>query len=124
MFKVKSLNLSCIKKYKQLTVEQRYQIGALLQAGFNQTKIADQVNVHRSTIGGELKRSIPNRGRGSGEYCPANAERKTRNRHKEKHKMVLLTPDLKQSIFDKITLDKWSPELLSKRWKIGRKDYR
>ena len=32
-----------MKKFKQLTVEQRYQIEALLQAGFNQTKIAAQL---------------------------------------------------------------------------------
>jgi IS30 family transposase len=48
-----------MKKYKQLTVEQRYQIEALLQAGFNQTKIAAQLGVDRSTICRELKRSIP-----------------------------------------------------------------
>ena len=107
-----------MKKYKQLTVEQRYQIEALIQAGFNQTKIADQLGVHRSTIGRELKRSIPKRGRGSGEYCALNAQRKTSNRHKEKYKIVLLTPDLKQAIFDKMTLDKWSPELISERWKL------
>ena len=118
MFKVKSLNLSCMKKYKQLTVEQRYQIEVLIQAGFNQTKIANQLGVHRSTISRELKRSIPKRGRGSGEYCASNAEKKTRSRHKEKYKIVFLTSDLKQSIFDKMTLDKWSPELISKRWKL------
>jgi IS30 family transposase len=31
------------EKNKQLTVEQSYQIEALLQAGFNQTKIAAQL---------------------------------------------------------------------------------
>ena len=107
-----------MKKYKQLTVEQRYQIEALLQAGFNQTKIAAQLGVHRSTICRELKRSIPKRGRGSGEYCASNAERKTCERHKQKHKLVLLTPILKQAIFDQMTIDKWSPELISERWKL------
>lgn len=110
-----------MKKYKQLTVEQRYQIEVLIQAGFNQTKIADHLGVHRCTIGRELKRSIPKRGIGSGEYCASNAERKTRERHKQKHKSVLLTPDLKQAIFDKMTLDKWSPELISERWKLENK---
>lgn len=107
-----------MKKYKQLTLEQRYQIEALLQAGFNQTKIASQLGFHRSTICRELKRSIPKRGRGSGEYSASNAEKKTCERHKQKHKLVLLTPELKQAIFDKITLDKWSPELISARWKV------
>ena len=42
VFKVKSLNLSCMTKYKQLNVEKRYQIEPQLHAGFNQTKIAVQ----------------------------------------------------------------------------------
>ncbi|MBF7092919.1 IS30 family transposase [Flavobacterium sp. ALJ2] len=74
--------------------------------------------MNRSTICRELKRSIPKRGRGSSEYSASNAQKKTCERHKKKHKLVLLTPDLKQAIFDKITLDKWSPELLSARWKL------
>jgi len=107
-----------MKKYKQLTIEQRYQIEALLQAGFNQTKIAAQLGVHRSTIFRELKRSIPKRGRGSGGYSASNAERKTCERHKQKHKLVLLTPSLKQAIFEQMTIEKWSPELISERWKL------
>lgn len=107
-----------MKKYKQLTVEQRYQIEALFQVGLNQTLIAAQLGFHRSTISRELKRSIPKRGRGSGLYCALNAERKTRERHKRKYKLVLLTPDLKQAIGNKMIIDKWSPELISERWKL------
>ena len=107
-----------MKKYKQLTVEQRYQIEALIQGGFNQSMIAKQLEVHRSTISRELARSIPKRGRKSGEYCASNAERKTRNRHKQKHKMVFLCPDLKQSIASLLTIEKWSPELISQRLKL------
>ena len=33
----------------------------------------------------------------------------------------MLTPDLKEAIFEKMILDKWSPELLSKRWKLEAK---
>ena len=43
-----------MKKYKQLTLAQRYQIEALLQAGI--TQIAIQLGVHKSTISRELKR--------------------------------------------------------------------
>lgn len=106
-----------MKKYKQLTVEQRYQIEALLQAGFNQIKIANHLGVHRSTICRELKRSIAKRGRNSGDYLASIAERKTRNRHKQKYKRVLLTTALKQEIAHTILLEKWSPELVSKKWK-------
>lgn len=105
-----------MKNYKQLTVEQRYQIEALLQVGSAQTKIAAQLGVHRSTISRELKRSIALRGRTAGSYVATNAERKTRDRHKQKFKKVLLTPELKKKIADKMELDKWSPELISKKW--------
>lgn len=101
-----------------MTVEQRYQIEALLQAGFTQTVIAYQLGVHRSTICRELKRSIALRGRTSGAYVAINAERRTRNRHRQKFKKLLLTPELKKSIADKMELDKWSPELISKKWKL------
>lgn len=107
-----------MKKYKQLTVEQRYQIEVLIQTGFKQTMIANVLGVHRSTISRELKRSIPKRGRGFGEYSASNAQKKCTARHKQKNKRTLLSFDLKQAIFDKITLDKWSPELVSKRWKL------
>ena len=39
-----------MKKYRQLTLAQRYQIQSLLQAGLNQSSIAKQLEVHRSTI--------------------------------------------------------------------------
>jgi IS30 family transposase len=107
-----------MKNYKQLTAHQRYQIEALLQAGLTQTRIAFQLGVHRSTICRELKRSIALRGRTSGTYVATNAERRTRNRHKHKYKKVLLTPELKKMIADKMERDKWSPELISEKWKL------
>ena len=108
-----------MKKYKQLTVEQRYQIEALLQAGLSQTLIANQLGVHRSTISRELRRGIALRGRTAGVYVATNAERKTRNRHKHKYKKITLTAELKRSIHDKMCQDKWSPELISKKWKLN-----
>ena len=80
-----------MKKYKQLTVEQRYQIEVLIQTGFKQTMIANVLGVHRSTISRELKRSIPKRGRGLGEYSASNAQRKCTALHKQKNKRTLLS---------------------------------
>ena len=54
-----------MQKFKHLSLAQRYQIEVLLQTGFTQTEIANQIGVHRSTICRELKRSIPKRGKGS-----------------------------------------------------------
>src|SRR5690606_41560668 len=79
-----------MKKYKQLTVEQRYQIEVLIQTGFKQTMIANVLGVHRSTISRELKRSIPKCGRGFGEYSASNAQKKCTARHK-KNKRTLLS---------------------------------
>ena len=42
--------------YTQLTQKQRYQIYAFLKAGFSQSAIASEINVHKSTICRELKR--------------------------------------------------------------------
>ena len=39
-----------MKQYTQLDHEQRYQISGLHKAGWNQTQIADEIGVHKSTI--------------------------------------------------------------------------
>ncbi len=46
-----------MKRYKQLTSEQRYQISGLRKAGFKQEQIADEVGVNKSTISRELRRN-------------------------------------------------------------------
>jgi IS30 family transposase len=46
-----------MKRYKQLTSEQRYQIFGLRKAGWTQTGISDEVGVNKSTISRELTRN-------------------------------------------------------------------
>jgi IS30 family transposase len=46
-----------MRTYTQLTHEQRYQIYSLLKAGLNQTEIANNIQVHKSTISRELRRN-------------------------------------------------------------------
>lgn len=106
-----------MKKYKQLTLGQRYQIQSLLQVGLNQTTIANQLGVHRSTISRELKRNVPRRGRTALQYIGEDAQRKTDHRHSTKEKQVLLTENLKARIAALMNFEKWSPELISKRLK-------
>ena len=48
--------------YKQLAQEQRYQIYVLMKIGKSETKIANFLEVHRSTINRELKRNKGKRG--------------------------------------------------------------
>ncbi len=51
-----------MKKYKQLTSEQRYQIYGLKQAGLDQTQIAEKVGVDKSTISREFRHNKGLRG--------------------------------------------------------------
>jgi integrase len=46
-----------MKKYKQLTSGQRYQIYGLKQAGLKQSQIAEKVGVDKSTISREFRRN-------------------------------------------------------------------
>ena len=73
-----------MKKYKQLTLGQRYQIQALLQAGLNRSAIAKQLGVHRSTIGRELERNTPKKGRTAFRYIGGHAQDKADRRHSKK----------------------------------------
>ncbi len=61
-----------MRKPKQLTLGQRYQIAILLKTGHNQTQIAKELGVHKSTISRELRRNRGNRG-----YRPKQAQRFT-----------------------------------------------
>ena len=106
-----------MQKFKQLSLSQRYQIEVLLQSGFTQTAIAKQIGVHKSTICREFKRSIPKRGRGSGEYSATNAQRKTIIRHKIKPKHTVFNEELKESARHLLTTEKYSPELIAAFWK-------
>ena len=104
-----------MKKYKQLTLSQRYHIQSLLQIGCSQTKIALTLGVNKSTISRELKRNVPKRGQTAGEYIGEHAQRKTDSRHLNKHKSIILTHELKSRIAALMSYNKWSPELIAKR---------
>src|SRR5659263_420987 len=64
--------------YAQLTQEQRYQIRGLMKAGFNQSEIALEMEVHKSTISREVRRNSGLRG-----YRPAQAHRMMQKRRRE-----------------------------------------
>ena len=105
-----------MKKYKQLNREQRYQIGALLEAGKNKSEIADIIGVHKCTIGRELKRNIGSRGQYAGRYTPRLAANKTKERHKTKHKAIKLTRALKDQAAGWLRTEHFSPELIAVEW--------
>ena len=64
--------------YAQLTQEQRYQIHGLMKAGFNQSEMALEAGVHRSTVSREVRRNSGLRG-----YRPAQAHRMMQKRRRE-----------------------------------------
>ncbi|MCX7744966.1 MAG: IS30 family transposase, partial [Flavobacteriales bacterium] len=101
------------KKYKQLSLEQRYQIQALLQAGMKQKQIARQLGVHPSTISRELRRNVARRGQTAGQYVARIADKRAKKRHKEKNKHVVFDDRMKQTIAYYLRVEKWSPELIS-----------
>lgn len=105
------------KKFKQLSPEQRYQIGALLEAGKNNSEIADIIGVHKSTVSRELKRNIGKRGQHAGNYVPRLAQDKTERRHKAKNKFVKLTNTLKEQAAGWLRKEQLSPELIAVEWK-------
>ena len=58
-----------MRKPKQLTLVKRYQIAILRKAGHNQSRIAEHLGVHKSTISRELRRNLGKRG-----YRPKQAQ--------------------------------------------------
>jgi len=90
--------------YKQLTLTQRYQIKALLTAGYSILCVADKLTCHRSTIYREI-----NRNRCSRTYDPEIANEKAILRRKYSTKKKRLSPEMKTFIRDKLKAG-WSPE--------------
>jgi transposase, IS30 family len=94
--------------YRQLTQEQRYQIGAGLKMGMSKSLIAKEVQVDRTTVWREIKRnSTPHR------YNPSRAIRLTRERHERKRKYRI--DEATWSLVGKLLRRGWSPEQISKR---------
>jgi len=89
-----------------------------LDAGHNQSKIADIIGVHRSTISRELNRNVANTEARSNAYCPDQAQQFTDQRHQQKPKHRRFTEDLKEQARRWLTEEKLSPELISGRWQV------
>lgn len=96
--------------YHHLTLEQRYQIQTLLALGISQTAISQQISVHKSTVGREIKRNIM-----ISNYRAKGAHYLCRSRRREKGVGTRKIKDeLKDIIEGKLKLG-WSPEQISGR---------
>jgi len=100
-------------RYKQLTLEKRYQISALIKAGLNQRSIAIELSVHPSTISREVRR---NRDKFRG-YNAELAQIKSTKVEMQKKKRFSLTKPIEKYIRAKLKQD-WSPEQISGRMKL------
>lgn len=100
--------------YKQLDYRTRCKIYGLWRAGLNQTEIADEIGVHKSTISRELKRNLTyvRTALGSWQYKPDYAQTYTEDRRKKKPKKIKFTKEVEQFVSEKI-IGEWSPEQIS-----------
>jgi IS30 family transposase len=105
------------KTYNQLNLEQRYKIETLKSIGKTYTEIANIIGVHKSTISREIRRNVPQRGRGAKVYEANRAEYKTMLRHKLKPKQIKFTPALKLETKTMMKEDRFSPELVAAEWR-------
>lgn len=100
--------------YRQLTLDERYQIYTLRKQNFQCAEIARQLGRHRTTISRELKRNFDKHSIYSG-YTPVNAQRLANNRRAKSGALRWkLQGELKRLVEQKI-MQGWSPEQISGR---------
>ena len=100
-------------KYKQLNLEKRYQISALIKAGLNQKSIANELGVHPSTISREFKQNSDIVRGNNAEFAQINSSKV----EMKKKKCFSLTKPIEKYIRVKLKKD-WSPEQISGRMKL------
>lgn len=93
--------------HKQLTLDQRYQIRAYMQAGFSKPKIASLLGVHKTTIYRELHRNTCLM-----HYIPRFAQMKADGRRKNACKKIRFTNSVRRKVEYFLKLD-FSPEQIS-----------
>jgi transposase, IS30 family len=98
---------------KQLTIEQRYTIQTLLTEDYSPLRISEIVQCSIWTIRREIKRNINIK---TNRYEADNAQEKTNERHREKHKFIRFTNNIKQRVTSLLKED-YSPEQIVGRCK-------
>lgn len=96
-----------MNNYHQLTLEQRYQIYAFKKAGFNQTEIASDLGVSKSTISRQLHRNRGQRG-----YRPKQADSLAQARRQSKNNATKIAPKTWKRI-ESLLLKDFSPQQIS-----------
>ena len=99
--------------YTQLTREQRYQIYALMKAGFNHTQVASEIGVHKSTVSREACRNQGQRG-----YRPKQAQELATARQ-QKRVTPRIQPETWRQI-EALVAQQWSPAQIAGRLTLER----
>ncbi len=95
--------------YHQITLEDRYRISGLRQAGNGGSEIARRLGRHRSTISRELSR---NRSRWDGSYRPSKAEERANGRRsRSRRNQQFDYRDWRRVV--RLLRRRWSPEQIS-----------
>jgi len=94
------------KTYQHISKEQRYQISVLLKARHKVSFIAEQLNLHRSTVYREINRNS----RPQGSYDANYANQYSEIRKERFAKTRKLNREMISCIKDKLEKHQWSPE--------------
>ena len=100
--------------YTQLTQQQRYQIYAMKKVGFNQSQIAADLEIHKSTVSRELRRNEGGRG-----YRPQQAHQRALERRQERARRPRINADLWAVVESKLR-EQWSPQQIAGRLELER----
>lgn len=108
--------------HQHLNYLMRCHILALWKAGFNQSQIASEIGVHKSTISREFKRNLTriHTRWGCWAYKPDYAQHYADDRRKAKRHYYKFTQEVAEFVRNKLIAD-WSPQQISgyaKRWKL------
>jgi IS30 family transposase len=95
--------------YKQLTLKERYEIKAYMQAGISIPRIAEYIGVHKTTVYREVDRN-----RGENGYNSEEAQKRSDRRRKTAYKHTCFTDDVKERVEALLRRD-LSPEQISGR---------
>ncbi len=94
-------------RYHQITLEERYRISALRQAGCGAAETARRLRRHRSTISRELRR---NRSPWDGRYRPSKAQEQANGRRSRRNQRF---GEQECKRVESLLRKKWSPEQVS-----------
>lgn len=103
--------------YTQLTSKNREEIYNGILRGKTLSEIAKEIGRDKSTVSREVRRNRSNRAG----YLPDTASIKARGRRGKRVCKINKYPELRQHIIDRLTQDKWSPEIIAARIKMDKR---